>query len=130
MRIAGTVSALALLFLAQSDVAVYARGGGSGMHVSHFGGFKGHFRPSHRGGNFAYSRQNQWWPAYGGYGYYAIPSYASGDYQNVTGATATMPAVMYVPAPASNCRKFQEAMIVPAEAGGTRQVTVTRCRTD
>jgi len=35
---------------------------------------------------------------------------------------------MYVPAPAPACRKVQEAMTVPSEEGGTRQVTVTRCQ--
>ena len=123
-----TISALAMLFLALPSNVATARGGGMGVHAFHAGG---HFRPFFRNkhGRFAHNNQNLWWPWYGGYGYYAIPSdgYGGGD---VTGAApATVPTtVMYVPAPAPACRKVQEAMTVPSEEGGTRQVTVTRCQ--
>jgi hypothetical protein len=36
--------------------------------------------------------------------------------------------VMYVPVRVASCHKVQEAMTVPSEEGGTRQVTVTRCQ--
>ena len=41
--------------------------------------------------------------------------------------TSSVP-VMYVPVRVASCHKVQEAMTVPSEEGGTRQVTVTRCQ--
>lgn len=120
-RLVTALTVFALLLLAQPNIAAYARGGGMGMHPHHF---SGHFGKSHHHRNFARNNQNLWW--YGGYGYYAIPSsYTSGN-GDVTG---TVPAtVMYVPIQVQSCRKVQEAMTVPSEEGGTRQVTVTRCQ--
>ena len=65
--------------------------------------------------------QNLWW--YGGYGYYTLPASTSGD-----GAVTSSVPVMYVPVRVASCHKVQEAMTVPSEEGGTRQVTVTRCQ--
>jgi hypothetical protein len=120
--------AFALLFFAQPHHAAYARGGGMGAHSFHFGGhFGGHFRPFHRNGHFARHNHNQnqnqnlWW--YGGYGYYTLPASTSGD----DAVTSSVP-VMYVPVRVASCHKVQEAMTVPSEEGGTRQVTVTRCQ--
>lgn len=121
-RLAATVVAFAMLFLAQPDIAAYARGA-MGASSGHIGS---HFRMSPRRGHQHFARHNRnqnLWPWYGGY--YALPPYASGD----DDVTSTAPAtVMYVPARAPNCHKIQEAMTVPSEDGGTRQVTVTRCQ--
>ena len=121
-RVGAGLLAFVMLFLAQPDHAAYARGGGMGAHSFHF---SGRFRPFHRHGQFARhnhnQNQNQWW--YGGYGYYALPAYTSGD----DAVTSSVP-VMYVPVRVSSCNKIQEAMTVPSEEGGTRQVTVTRCQ--
>jgi len=122
------IAALAMVFFALPNNVATARGGGMGVHAFHAGGhFRPFFRPGH--GRFARNNQNVWWPGYGGYGYYAIPSNGYGD-GDVTGATpAAVPTtVIYVPAAAPACRKVQEAMTVPSEDGGTRQVTVTRCQ--
>jgi len=114
----------AALILVQPDHAANARGGGMGGHSFHM---SGHFRPANR--HFAHHHHNQnqnqnqnlWW--YGGYGYYTLPASTSGD----DAATSSVP-VMYVPVHVASCHKVQEAMTVPSEEGGTRQVTVTRCQ--
>jgi hypothetical protein len=121
-RVGAGILAFALLFLAQPDIAAYARGGGGGMGAHSFH-FSGHFRASHRHGHFARHNLNQnMWPWYGGYGYYTLPASTYGD----DAVTSSVP-VMYVPVRVSSCHKIQEAMTVPSEEGGTRQVTVTRC---
>ena len=121
-RLAATVSAFAVLFLALPDIAAYARGA-MGAHSFHF---SSQSRMSHRRGHQHFARHNQnqnLWPWYGGY--YALPPYTSGG----DDVTSTEPAtVVYVPVRASNCHKVQEALTVPSEDGGTRQVTVTRCQ--
>jgi hypothetical protein len=121
-RLGAGFLAFALLFFAQPHGAAIARGGGMGAHSFHFGG---HFRPFNRHGRFARHNQNQnqnlWW--YGGYGYYTLPAYTPGE----DAATSSVP-VMYVPVRVASCHKVQEAMTVPSEEGGTRQVTVTRCQ--
>ena len=71
-------------------------------------------------GNFARHNQNQW-PWYGGY--YALPPDALAD-----GTVTSSVPVMYVPVRVASCHKVQEAMTVPSEEGGTKQVTVTRCQ--
>jgi len=124
-RLGAGLLAFTLLFLAQPDHAAYARGGGMGAHSFHF---SGHFRPFNRHGQFArhnrHHNQNQnLWPWFGGYGYYTLPASTSGD----DAVTSSVP-VMYVPVRVSSCHKIQEAMTVPSEEGGTRQVTVTRCQ--
>ncbi len=120
-RVAVGLLAFALLFFAQSQDAAYARGGGMGGHSMHVGG---HFRAfNHHGrGNFARHNQNQW-PWYGGY--YALPPDVS---TNGNGDVTSSIPVMYVPVSVASCHKVQEAMTVPSEEGGTRQVTVTRCQ--
>lgn len=121
-RLAATVVAFAMLFLAQPDIAAYARGA-MGAHSVHF---SSHFRMAHRRGHQHFARHNQnqnLWPWYGGY--YALPPYASGN----DGVTTTAPTtVLYVPVRTPICHKVQEVMTVPSEEGGTRQVTVTRCQ--
>jgi hypothetical protein len=121
-RIAVGLLAFTLLFFAQPQHAAYARGGGMGGHSFHF---SGHFRPIHRHGQFSHHNNNQnqnlWW--YGGYGYYTLPAPTSGD----NAVTSSVP-LMYVPVRVASCHKVQEAMTVPSEEGGTRQVTVTRCQ--
>ena len=121
-RIWAGLLAFALLFFAQPHGAAYARGGGMGGHGVHVGG---HFRAFHRNGHFARNNRNQnqnlWW--YGGYGYYTLPASTSGD-----GDVTSSVRVMYVPVRVASCHKVQEAMTVPSEEGGTRQVTVTRCQ--
>lgn len=111
-----------MLFLAQPDIAAHARGG-MGSHSIHF---SGHFRPAHRHAHGHLARHNlnqNISPWYGGY--YALPSYSYSD-GDVTPSVPT--TVMYVPVRAPSCHKIQEAMTVPSEDGGTRQVTVTRCQ--
>ena len=119
-RVGAGLLAFALLFLVQPHDAAYARGGGMGGHSFHVGG---HFRAFHHHGHghFARNNQNQWWPWYGGY--YALPPDAATN----SDVTSSVP-VMYVPVRVAACHKVQEAITVPSEEGGTRQVTVTRCQ--
>jgi hypothetical protein len=117
-RLLTAIFAFAALVPLQPDMAANARGG-MGGHSFHGGG---HFRGFHHQGRgrFARNNQNQWlW--YGGY--YTLPQdvSAAGD------VTSSVP-VMYVPVRVASCHKVQEAMTVPSEEGGTRQVTVTRCQ--
>jgi hypothetical protein len=120
-RVGTGLLAFALLFFAQPQHAAHARGG-MGAHSVHF---SGHFRPFNHHGRSAHHNNNQnqnlWW--YGGYGYYTLPASTSGD----DAVTPSVP-VMYVPVRVASCHKVQEAMTVPSEEGGTRQVTVTRCQ--
>ena len=66
------------------------------------------------------------WPfyGYGGYGgYVALPDYAP---EIVSYAAPPVPIVMQAPR-VLNCQRSREVVTVPAEAGGTREITVTRC---
>ena len=58
-------------------------------------------------------------------GYYAVPPYASGNVITYV----TPERVVFVPqAPvALTCKHSVETVTVPAEAGGTREITITRC---
>jgi len=108
------LSALAALIFAPSEFSASAHGSGSGMHSMHFGK---HFRHGRHNNRF-----NQWAP-YGGL--YAVPPY---DYDSDAGAA--QPAnVVYMPivSRARSCQYIRETVTVPAEGGGTRDVTVTRC---
>jgi len=113
------ICAVATLAFVQPDIAANARGGGMGGHSMHGGSHLKAFH--HRGrGHFARHNQNQWlW--YGGY--YTLPT----DVSATPGVTSSIP-VMYVPVRVASCHKVQEAVTVPSEEGGTRQVTVTRCQ--
>lgn len=118
-RLLAAIAALAVLALVQPDIAANARGGGMGGHSFHV---SGHFRAFHHHGHGHFARRNQsQWPWYGYY--YTLPS----DVSAAGGVTSSVP-VMYVPIRVASCHKVQEAMTVPAEEGGTRQVTVTRCQ--
>ncbi len=118
-NVLAAILAIALLVLAQPDFAAIARGGGMGGHSFHAGS---HFRAFNRHGHGHFARRNlNQWPWYGGY--YALPSDVSADGD----VTSSVP-VMYVPVRVASCHKVQEAMTVPSEEGGTRQVTVTRCQ--
>src|SRR5579862_8192426 len=89
---------------------------GFGMHGSN------HFRPAHRHRAF---NQSQWW--YGGY--YAYPPYTYGNMDsNVADGYSTTPTVVYVAEPrrALTCEFSQQVKTVPAEGGGTRDITITR----
>ena len=106
-------SALAALVCAPFEIAANAKGG-PGMHSFHFGK---HFRPARHNKNF----NNQWW-GYGGL--YAMPPY---DWSY--NADFAQPTVIFVSQPpaALSCQKSKEIKTVPAEGGGTRDITVTRC---
>ena len=108
------LSALAALIFAPSELSANAHGSGSGMHSFHFGK---HFRHGRHN-----NHSNQWVP-YGGL--YALPAY--GDDSN---SGYAQPAnVVYVPVSprARSCQYLRETVTVPAEGGGTRDVTITRC---
>ena len=110
------IIALAALIFASLEIPANARGtGGSGMHAFHAIHFAKNFRHAHRR-NF-----NNQWPWYGGY--YEVPPYA---YDN--GGYAQPSNIVYVVAPAvRSCQYIKETVTVPAESGGTRDITVTRC---
>jgi len=113
------VFAMAMLLLAPAAPVANARGGGFGAHSSHFSGH-GLSRHLHR----ARPRRNFGrWPFFGGY--YVVPPYASG----ATITYATPERVVFVPVPprALSCKRNVETVTVPAELGGTRDITITRC---
>ena len=69
------------------------------------------------------------WPLYGGLygGLYAVPPY--GFDNDLTSSVPAPEQVIYVPMPptALTCKHSEETVTVPAEAGGTKQLTITRC---
>jgi hypothetical protein len=75
-----------------------------------------------RRGNGPYGAFNA--PFYGG-GVFAASSDDSGLVVNST----ELPAVVYVALPpqALSCHRSRETVTVPAEAGGTKAITITRC---
>ena len=118
------VGVSAALLLAPLPLAAYAR-----PHALHFSGH-GHGGHHHffarlhgrHGVNRADSPYGAW-PFYGGDA--VLPPYAPD-----TAMTYAPPAqIVYVPeAPqALGCHRSEQTVTVPAEAGGTRQITVQRC---
>jgi hypothetical protein len=100
----GSAFAVAGLLLAPGDVSA------RGFMFPHAG--------LHRGHHFIYAPY--------GYGYTGpVATYTPGDYGTpviVLPAQATPAA-----APAPHCVHSRETVTVPAEAGGERKVTITRC---
>jgi len=122
--IIGLSATMALLF-APLEIPAHAHGSGgmhgSGMHGKHFLHIGKNFRHAHLRRNF---NQVPWWYS----GYYAYPpaSYDNGNNDN----GYTQPSnIIYVLGSASvrSCQYNKETVIVPAESGGTREITVTRC---
>jgi hypothetical protein len=95
-------AALAALLIATSATMAHGHGGHAHYH-------------GHRRGVFGA------WPYYGGY--VAAPAYAPAY------TYAQRPEVIYVAEPprALSCHHSEQTVTVPAEAGGTRTITVDRC---
>jgi hypothetical protein len=110
--IAAMASALAML-LAPLQIAAAAHG----THGFHFSNrlHAGHHRGAYGAG---------YWPFYGG-GIVAVPPYAPANTVNYV----SEPTTVYVPLPprALTCHRSRETVTVPAQAGGTTKITVTRC---
>ena len=106
LKYAAIVAGLALLLPASLQTAAHARN----FHFSNRLHGAGH----HGGG----------WPFFGG-GIVAVPPYVPVDAVNY----AAPPRIVYVPLPprALTCHRTRETVTVPAQAGGTTQITVTRC---
>jgi hypothetical protein len=114
MQVAVVVtSTLAMLFVAPLEV-VAASAHGFGAHSSHGAP---HFRPVRHRGTYRH------WPYYGGY--VAVAPYVSDN----TITYAPPERVVYVPLrpQALSCHHSKETITVPAEGGGTREITITRC---
>ena len=122
------VFAMAMLLLAPAAPVVNARGGGFGAHSSHSSHLSGpglfsgpglsrHGHQARLRGNFSP------WPLFGGY--YAVPPYASDNI--VTYATPERVVFVAVPPRALSCKHSVQTVTVPAELGGTRDITITRC---
>ncbi len=105
--------AAALLVLAIVPAWLFAA---TAAHARHFH-FVNRLHASHSGAR-------GYWPFFGG-GIVAVPPYAN---LNPVSYVAP-PTVVYVPLPpqALTCHRTRETVTVAAEAGGTRQITVTRC---
>jgi len=126
MRAAITAIVAGLVFAVPVNDAARARGagfGGGGAHFSHGFSF------AHQRGGFGRFRQPYWWSRYGwwpGYGgYIDVPPYEAAGYGYAP------PAFVYVTPNAEvapSCVRSQETVTVASESGGTRQVSVTRCR--
>jgi hypothetical protein len=108
------VSASAMLLLAPLEAVAGPHGGGFGAHSFHF---TSHFRSARHHGAFGR------WPLFGGL--VAVPPYAS---DNIV-TYVTPETVVFVPEPprALSCHRSQQTVTVPSEAGGTREITITRC---
>lgn len=116
------VFAMAMLLLVPAAPVAIAWGGGFGAHSSHSSHFSGHglSRHLHRArprGNFGQ------WPLFGGY--YAVPPYASDNI--ITYATPERVVFVAVPPRELSCKHSVQTVTVPAELGGTRDITITRC---
>jgi hypothetical protein len=121
------VSAIAALVCAPFEIAANAKGGagmhsfhGAGMHSFHFGK---HFRPARHSRNI----HNQW-PLWGYGGLWPLWGYGGLDDLSYNDNYA-QPTVMFVSQPpgALGCQHSKEIKTVPAEGGGTRDITITRC---
>jgi hypothetical protein len=116
---------VAMLLLVPMPPVANAHSGGFGGHSSHFSGaglFTGpglssHLHQARPHGNFSQ------WPLFGGY--YAVPPYASDNI--VTYATPERIVFVAVPPRTLSCKHSVEKVTVPAELGGTRDITITRC---
>ena len=122
MRAIVTAVALGILLLASSETAANARGSGYGAGPSHF-------VPSHRLSSPVY-RTFRRPPSYGGfvgvpfYGpddFFDYPPYAPYAPDTSSSYSGTTPSARGCPQPT------HKTVTVPAEAGGTQQVTVTYC---
>ncbi|HZT24925.1 MAG TPA: hypothetical protein VFA57_04390 [Pseudolabrys sp.] len=100
--VVGAACALAMPAAARSFM------GGASAHATNLH----HFR-FHRG----------FWPY--GYGYGAVATYTP-DYSAQAVTVVPLQVPMYV-APSPHCTPSREIITVPAEGGGEKQVTVTRC---
>lgn len=110
MKHAAIISAIAALVCAPFEIAANAKGA-AGMHSFHFGK---HFRPARHNRNI--HNQCPLW----GYGGLDDLSYNDNYAQ---------PTVMFVSQPPAtlSCQHSKEIKTVPAEGGGTRDITITRC---
>jgi len=75
----------------------------------------------HPGLHRAHQHQQMSWP----YGYGPVATYAPGDYAAPVIVLPAQAAPSAAPAP--RCVHSRETVTVPAEAGGERKVTITRC---
>jgi hypothetical protein len=119
------VFVVAMLLVLPMGPVANARSGGFGGHSSHFSGpglFTGpglsrHLHRARPLGNFSQ------WPLFGGY--YAVPPYASDNI--ITYAAPERVVFVAVPPRALSCKHSVQTVTVPAELGGTREITITRC---
>jgi hypothetical protein len=95
---------------------------GATAHAAHAFHFSNRLHAAHHHGT------------YGGYSAYYSPFYSGAvvavpPYDGASMTYAPAPEVVYVAVPpqALTCHRSRETVTVPTEAGGTRQITVTRC---
>lgn len=106
------VAALAMVLPASSPSSAKGKGG----------------HAFHAANRLHLSRQTQ--PnAFGAWAFYGGGVVAEPPYQPVGVNYVEVPRIVYVPLPpqALTCHRSRETVTVPAEAGGTRAITVTRC---
>ncbi len=109
---AAIVAVSASAMIVAAPLPSFAGARGHSVHAFHA---KGHFR--------SVRHRHMQWPLYGYGGLYALPS---GD---MTSVPESLPVVFVVPEipRVLNCRHSEEIKKVPAEDGGTREITITRC---
>jgi hypothetical protein len=105
---------IALAIALLPSIALAQGHGGGGMSGGHFAGHS-HFVRHHRAFDLL--------PLDGDYG--AVPPYESDDDNVVNASPPETVAGAPEPTPARSCS--QQAVTVPSEAGGTRQITILRC---
>jgi hypothetical protein len=108
LKHAAIAASLAILLPASLQTAAHAR----------------HFRFSNRLHAAHHGHAPGGWPFFSG-GIVAVPPYAPVNWANY----AAPPSIIYVPVPprALTCHRTRETVTVPVQAGGTRQITITRC---
>jgi len=119
------VAVSALLLLAPSPAGAAPHGPAAPHFAGHGHGFTGHHHP------FSGRAQMRRSPGNGAYGAFyggGIVAAAPDDSGSVVD-DAESPTVIYVALPpqALSCHRSREIVSVPAEAGGTKAITITRC---
>jgi hypothetical protein len=111
---------LAVTFLMPTKVTAGAPGPHP-FHIGHPKFFKQHAIFHHR--RNLRNRNNNLFAGYPGYYYW--PTYSTQPVAEDAGYVPADPIIP--PPPALSCERNREVVTVPSEAGGTRQITVTRC---
>jgi hypothetical protein len=119
------VAVSALLLLAPSPAGAGPHGPAAAHFTGHGHGITGHHHSFSGRPHMRHSPGNGAYGAFYGGGIVAATPDDSGSVVN----DVELPTVIYVALPpqALSCHRSREIVSVPAEAGGTKAITITRC---